>query len=120
MTAGPNAAPNHGAGHNITSEEHVHYVVECLQYLVEHDYSSMDVQVEAMDRYNGAVDEALDKTVWAHPGKEVTGYYRNTAGRPIVPCPWRIVDYWTMLRAPDPNNFFFTALSPDTRPTPAR
>ncbi|WP_390889174.1 flavin-containing monooxygenase [Rhodococcus qingshengii] len=120
VTAGPNAAPNHGAGHNITSEEHVHYVVECLQYLVEHDYSSMDVQVEAMDRYNGAVDEALDKTVWAHPGKEVTGYYRNTAGRPIVPCPWRIVDYWTMLRAPDPNNFSFTALSPDTRPMPAR
>ncbi|AYJ48316.1 flavin-containing monooxygenase [Rhodococcus sp. P1Y] len=109
VTAGPNAAPNHGGGHNITSEEHVHYIVECLQYLVENEYESMDVGVEAMDRYNDAVDDALDKTVWAHPGKEVTGYYRNTAGRPIVPCPWRIVDYWTMLREPDPSKFSFTA-----------
>ncbi|WP_052070744.1 flavin-containing monooxygenase [Rhodococcoides fascians] len=115
VTAGPNAAPNHGAGHNITSEEHVHYIVECLQYLVEHEYSSMDVRVEAMNRYNDAVDAALDKTVWAHPGKQVTGYYRNTAGRPIVPCPWRIVDYWTMLRAPDPDKYSFTALAPDSR-----
>jgi 4-hydroxyacetophenone monooxygenase len=111
VTAGPNAAPNHGGGHNITSEEHVHYIIECLQYLVENDYTSMDVHVEALDRYNEGVDEALDKTVWAHPGKEVTGYYRNTAGRPIVPCPWRIVDYWTMLREPDPSDFSFTERS---------
>ena len=111
VTAGPNAAPNHGAGHNITSEEHVHYVVECLQYLVENDYASMDVENQAMVEYNQKVDAALDKTVWAHPGKDVTGYYRNSKGRAIVPCPWRLVDYWTMLREPDVENFTFTSRS---------
>lgn len=108
VTAGPNAAPNHGAGHNITSEEHVHYVVECLQYLVENGYSAMDVKPEALAEYNHRVDEALDKTVWAHPGKDATGYYRNSQGRPIVPCPWRLVDYWTMLREPHPEDLEFT------------
>ncbi|MEE2031141.1 flavin-containing monooxygenase [Rhodococcus chondri] len=108
VTAGPNAAPNHGAGHNITSEEHVHYVVECLQYLVEHDYASMDVDPEVQAEYNREVDEALDRTVWAHPGAEVTGYYRNSAGRPVGPCPWRLVDYWTMLREPSVDHFQFT------------
>ncbi|ANY22232.1 flavin-containing monooxygenase [Gordonia terrae] len=108
VTAGPNAAPNHGAGHSITSEEHVHYIIECLQYLVENDKSSVDVRREALVEYNRRVDEALDKTVWAHPGKGTTGYYRNDEGRPIVPCPWRLVDYWTMLRQPDPDKLIFT------------
>ncbi|ABH00042.1 possible monooxygenase, C-terminal (plasmid) [Rhodococcus jostii RHA1] len=80
VTAGPNAAPNHGAGHNITSEERVHYIVECLQYLVENDFSAMDVKPEALTVYNEKVDEALDQTVWAHPGEGVTGYYRNQQG----------------------------------------
>ncbi|MGV9709059.1 flavin-containing monooxygenase [Gordonia sp. NPDC003424] len=107
VTAGPNSAPNHGAGHNILSEEHVHYVLECLQYLLEHDYASMDVRPEVLDAYNVKVEEALDETVWVHPGKNVTGYYRNSAGRAIVPCPWRLVDYWTMLREPHPEDLTF-------------
>ena len=109
VTAGPNAAPNHGAGHNITSEEHVHYIIECLQYLVENDLSSMDVKPEALTAYNEKVDEALDKTVWAHPGEDGTGYYRNKNGRPIVSCPWRLVDYWTMLREPTAEDLIFTS-----------
>lgn len=109
VTAGPNAAPNHGAGHNITSEEHVHYIIENLQYLVENNMSSVDVKPEALAAYNERVDEALDKTVWAHPGEGVTGYYRNQQGRPIVPCPWRLVDYWTMLREPNTDDLVYTS-----------
>ena len=52
VTAGPNAAPNHVAGQNITSEGHVHYMVECLQYLVENGYASMDVAPEDLEEYN--------------------------------------------------------------------
>ncbi|MEO9326732.1 flavin-containing monooxygenase [Gordonia aurantiaca] len=107
VTSGPNSAPNHGAGHNITSEEQVHYIVECLQYLLENDHASMDVRQDALDEYNAKVDEALDETVWAHPGGQVNSYYRNSQGRPIVPCPWRLVDYWTMMREPDPADMVF-------------
>ncbi|MGW5222993.1 flavin-containing monooxygenase [Nocardia sp. NPDC004085] len=107
VTAGPNAAPNHGAGHNITGEEQVHYIIECLQYLLENDHAAMDVQQGALDEYNRRVDEALDETVWVHPGAQVNGYYRNSSGRAIVPCPWRLVDYWTMLREPHPEDLTF-------------
>ena len=112
VTAGPNAAPNHGAGHNITSEEHVHYIIECLQYLLENGHDAMDVRPEVLDEYNQKVDEALDETVWVHPGAEINGYYRNSAGRAVVPCPWRLVDYWTMLRAPDPTAMTFIDPTP--------
>ncbi|WP_280218215.1 flavin-containing monooxygenase [Nocardia neocaledoniensis] len=109
VTAGPNSAPNHGAGHNITGEEQVHYLIECLQYLLEHDHAAMDVTQQALDDYNRRVDAALDDTVWVHPGAEVNGYYRNSAGRAVVPCPWRLVDYWTMLRAPHPEDLTFVS-----------
>lgn len=108
ITAGPNSAPNHGAGHNITSEEHVHYVVESLQYLLENGHAAMDVRPEAVEEYNRKADEALDKTVWVHPGgSDVGGYYRNSHGRSVVACPWRLVDYWSMLREPDPEAMEF-------------
>ncbi len=107
VTAGPNSAPNHGAGHNILSEEHVHYIIECLQYLVENGHDALDVRQDVLDEYNRKVDEALDKTVWVHPGAEINGYYRNSEGRAVVPCPWRLVDYWTLLREPNPKDFDF-------------
>ena len=109
VTSGPNSAPNHGAGHNITSEEQVHYVVECLQYLLEHDYASMDVRQDVLDDYNAEVDKALEETVWVHTGGPVNSYYRNSSGRAIVPCPWRLVDYWTMMRQPKGEDMTFVA-----------
>jgi 4-hydroxyacetophenone monooxygenase len=112
VTAGPNAAPNHGGGHNITSEEHVHYVVESLQYLVENDLAAMEPTREATDDYNRRVDESLGKTVWQHGGT-ANGYYRNKNGRAWVTCPWRLVDYWTMLRAPEPRDYAFTPRTRD-------
>ncbi|WP_280438297.1 flavin-containing monooxygenase [Nocardia carnea] len=108
VTAGPNAAPNHGGGHNITSEEHVHYVVESLQYLIEHGHAAMEPKRTATDEYNRRVDEELDKTVWQH-ARTANGYYRNKAGRAWITCPWRLVDYWAMLRAPEPEDYVFTA-----------
>lgn len=99
-TSGPNSAANHGGGHNLTAEEQVHFVIESLQYLVEHDAAAMEPTQEATDVYNARVDEELDKTVWQHAGT-AHGYYRNAVGRAGISCPWRMVDYWSMLRAPN-------------------
>ncbi|MFF9542477.1 flavin-containing monooxygenase [Streptomyces albidoflavus] len=103
VTAGPNSAPNHGGGHNVTSEEHVHYAIACLRHLVDHGYTAMEPTPEATEAYNARVDEELEHTVWKHGGS-ANGYYRNAAGRAWVTCPWRLVDYWSMLRAPDPKH----------------
>jgi cation diffusion facilitator CzcD-associated flavoprotein CzcO len=101
VTAGPNAAPNHGGGHNVTSEEHVHYAVESLRFLIDHGYSAMEPTAEATAAYNERVDAELDRTVWQH-ARTANGYYRNAAGRAWITCPWRLVDFWRMLREPDP------------------
>lgn len=107
ITGGPNTAPNHGGGHNNLSEAQVHYIVECLRYLDENAHSAMEPLRDATDEYNRQVDEALDKTVWKH-ANGASGYYRNEAGRPWISCPWRLVDYWAMLREPTPDHYRFT------------
>lgn len=108
VTAGPNSAPNHGAGHNMLSESHVHYAIESLQYLLENGHDAMDVKPDVVEEYNDRVDEELDKTVWVHPGgKSLGGYYRNSKGRSVVASPWRLVDFWTMLREPEPEHMEF-------------
>ncbi len=107
VSSGPNSNPNHGGGQNITSEEQVHYLVECLQLLVEQGASAMEPTQEATDAYSEAIDAEMDKTVWKHGGT-AGGYYRNEKGRAVVACPWRMVDYWSFLREPDPEHYRFT------------
>ena len=106
-TAGPNSAPNHGGGHNLTSEEQVHYIIECLQLLVEREGAALEPTQEATDAYNARVDVEMDRTVWKHGGS-AHGYYRNGAGRAVLACPWRMVDYWSALRQPDPSHYLVT------------
>lgn len=100
VTSGPNTSPGHGGGHNFTVEAMVHYIFECLQLVIENDASSIEVTSEATDEYNARVQQKLEKSVWATQTGANT-YYRNQAGRVTLPSPWRMVDFWTMLRTPD-------------------
>lgn len=103
-TVGPNSGANHGAGHNLVGEEHVHYAVECLQLLVERDLAALEPKPEVTEEYHRKVDAEMDKTVWQHAGT-AHGYYRNAAGRARIQNPWRMVDYWHMMRQPNVDDY---------------
>jgi cyclohexanone monooxygenase len=52
----------------------VHYVMEMLDAMDEHDLARVDVKRDTMDEYNEAIQRALDEVeVW---NAEVNGYYR--------------------------------------------
>ncbi|MGA4544130.1 flavin-containing monooxygenase [Uniformispora flossi] len=103
VLAGPNSAPNHGAGVNILAESQIHYIIGCLDLLREREARALEPRQDVHDAYNEQVDKALEGRVWSHPS--VRSYYRNSTGRVVVSCPWRLVDYWTMLRSPDPAEY---------------
>ena len=44
-------------------------------------------------------DDAHSRMIWTHP--KLRTYYRNSRGRVVVNIPWRVVDYWEMLRDVD-------------------
>jgi 4-hydroxyacetophenone monooxygenase len=99
MMLGPNTFAGHGGSGVLSIELEVRYAMEMLRKMIDEGISSVDVKPEVHDDYNQRLDEALSKTIWAHPG--MTTYYRNSEGRIVVPMPWTNVDYWHMTRDPD-------------------
>lgn len=99
MTVGPNSAPNHAGGQNITSESQIHYAIECLELLQKSGARAMEPSEEATQDFNDKVDDALKDLIWLHPTAP-NSYYKNGSGRNFMSCPYRLVDYWKMTRSP--------------------
>jgi 4-hydroxyacetophenone monooxygenase len=95
---GPNTFAGHGGSGILTIELEMRYVMETLKLMVQQRIASVECRQEVHDAYNEELDEALSRTIWAHPG--MTTYYRNSRGRIVVPMPWTNVDYWHRTRHP--------------------
>jgi 4-hydroxyacetophenone monooxygenase len=103
LSVGPNSAPNHAGGQNIVSETQVHYALECLELLNQRGARALEPTPEATDEFNARVDEKLKGLIWSRP--DANSYYKNSKGRIIMSCPYRLVEYWLMTRAPDPAHY---------------
>lgn len=100
MTSGPNANPSHGGGHNFCVEAVVHYVIECLQTLIEHDAQSIQPTTDALSAWMREVRELLADSIWVRETRATT-YYRNAKGDVLLANPLRMEDYWYRLRQPN-------------------
>nr|WP_301287339.1 NAD(P)/FAD-dependent oxidoreductase [Sphingobium sp. OAS761] len=106
---GPNSGPNHGAGINLLSEAQIHYVIECLDHLVENGQAAMEPTQGACDAFNARVQAQMPNMIWTHPKAKT--YYKNSKGKVIVSWPFRLVDYWRESRAPQLADYDFHALA---------
>ena len=100
---GPHTNLAHGGSAVFHVECQARYITECLMHLIEKDYSEVEVKEQVNDDYNRRVDAEHNVMVWTHPG--VRNWYRNSKGRVISISPWRLVDYWSMTRHPDFNDY---------------
>lgn len=106
ILGGPNTGLSHGGGLFFYIELQVRYVMQCLREMVERNATSMEVRSVLHDEYNRRVDEAHARMVWTHPG--VSNWYKNQSGRIVNLAPWRIVDFWKMTAALNPDDFVFS------------
>lgn len=97
ITCGPNTALT--ASHTTTGEQQVHYIVETLKAMVEHDAAVIEVKEEACDAYCTRIHEELEGTVWVNHGT-AHGYYRHASGKVVLGYPGPNLQYWTALRQP--------------------
>lgn len=108
----PNLFCLYGPGTNLASggslifhsECQVRYVMGCIETLLAPDVSSIEVRQDAHDEYNARLQARLQEMVWSHPSIR-TSWYRNDEGEIYILSPWRLVDYWTWTKAPDPAHF---------------
>lgn len=99
VTCGPNANPSHGGGHNFCVEAVMHYIIECLQTLLNAKAESIEPTTEATQRWHREVSEKLADSIWVRERRANT-YYRNAKGDVVLANPFTMQEYWTRLRQP--------------------
>jgi 4-hydroxyacetophenone monooxygenase len=113
----PNLFCLYGPGTNLASggslifhsECQMRYVLGCLALVLEQGARAIECTAEAHDEYNDRLQAELAQMVWSHPSIRHS-WYRNDAGRIFILSPWRLVDYWSWTRAPDPGAFTLTGV----------
>ena len=99
ITAGPNTGLT--ANHAVLGEQHVHYIVELLQIMVNNDYATVEADEEACRAYNAWTEEALKDTAWYRKGA-AHGYYRHDeSGRIVLATPRHNSTVWHDTRRPN-------------------
>jgi hypothetical protein len=81
-----------------------HFAFECLQLAVENEATSIEVTQDAHDTHNERIEEAMLGLLWTHERRADT-YYRNQAGRIILPSPFPAQVFWQMSQKPEQANF---------------
>lgn len=105
---GPNTNAGHGGSAVIATEFQVRYFMQAVRCLVQGDVNSLEVREDVFWEYNRELDDALAKSVWAHPG--MTNWYRNESGRVVISSPWKYLDYWKRTLEFLPEEYTLTTL----------
>jgi 4-hydroxyacetophenone monooxygenase len=103
---GPNTNLGHGGSLIFHAECQARYIAACLIEMTEREIAALECKPEACADWVARVDAAHLRMIWTHPG--MSTWYRNASGRVISTSPFRLVDYWSMTRAPDLDDFAIT------------
>ena len=100
---GPNSGVGHGGSAIFLAECNVRYISDALIKMIEGGITGISVRREVHDKFVDMVDREHEQMIWTHPG--MTTYYRNSRGRVHFVMPFRNVDYYTMTRHFDPDEY---------------
>ena len=103
---GPNTNMGHGGSGIWLAETQARYITDRLADMAAVGATSIECRADVEREYTERIDELHDSLVWTHPG--VRTYYRNENGQVRSPMPFRLVDYWTMTRDADLDDFIVT------------
>jgi 4-hydroxyacetophenone monooxygenase len=110
----PNFFCMYGPGTNLASggslifhsECQMRYITECLELLIAGGHKSMEPTEERTADWRDRSQAEMRRMVWSQPSIKYS-FYKNSFGEVYGLSPWRLVDYWTWTREPDPDDFVF-------------
>lgn len=103
LTVGPNSAPNHAAGQNLISEVQVNYIIECLDWALASGKNAVEAKRQPFEEWNAQIEARMREMIWSHP--KANSYYNNSRKRNFMSWPYRLVDYWNVMRVPVKEHF---------------
>ena len=86
------------------SECQMRYISECLELLIEGGHATIEPTVETTTDWHERSQAEMRKMVWSQPTIKHS-FFKNSFGEIHTLSPWRLVDYWTWTREPDPKDF---------------
>ncbi|MCP1471465.1 cation diffusion facilitator CzcD-associated flavoprotein CzcO [Sphingobium sp. OAS761] len=116
LPAGPYS--NLVANHAVLGEQHIHYVIELLQTMVDEQLATFEVTQAAADRFVEEADRRLAQTAWVNKGT-AHGYYRHPSGKVVLAIPYHNSVIWHKLRQPEMADYQVTK-RPDATPEQER
>jgi 4-hydroxyacetophenone monooxygenase len=108
----PNFFCMYGPGTNLASggslifhsECQMRYITQCLELLIEGGHRSLEPREDKTVDWLDRTQAEMRKMVWSQPSIKHS-FYKNAFGEVYGLSPWRLVDYWTWTREPDPDDF---------------
>jgi 4-hydroxyacetophenone monooxygenase len=108
----PNFFCMYGPGTNLASggslifhsECEMRYITGCLDTLIASGGKAMEPLPERYDDWYERTQAELKTMVWSQPSIKHS-FYKNDDGVVHSLSPWRLVDFWSWTRSPDPDDF---------------
>ncbi|HZR44203.1 MAG TPA: NAD(P)/FAD-dependent oxidoreductase [Ktedonobacteraceae bacterium] len=112
--------PNTGLGHNsmvFMIESQVTYILDCLRTMKRNHLQTFDVRAESQEAFNQALQERMQKTVWA---SGCASWYMDARGRNTTLWPEFTFNFWQQMRHFDAEHYhlFLRKKPADTGETP--
>jgi 4-hydroxyacetophenone monooxygenase len=110
----PNFFCMYGPGTNLASggslifhsECQMRYITQCLELLIEGEHRCLEPREDKTADWLDRTQAEMRKMVWSQPSIKHS-FYKNSHGEVYGLSPWRLVDYWTWTREPNPDDFVF-------------
>jgi len=100
---GPGTNLAHGGSLIFHSECQMRYITGCLDLLAS-GTTALEPRQDVHDAYYERVQKELKGLVWSHESIRHS-WFKNPEGDIHVLSPWRLVDYWSWTKRPDPKDF---------------
>jgi 4-hydroxyacetophenone monooxygenase len=103
---GPGTNLAHGGSLIFHSECQIRYITECLELLIANGHRALEPREDKAAQWHDRSQAEMRKMVWSQPTVKHS-FYKNEFGEVYILSPWRLVDYWTWTREPNPDDFIF-------------
>jgi 4-hydroxyacetophenone monooxygenase len=103
---GPGTNLAHGGSLIFHSECQMRYITECLERLIANGHRALEPREDKAADWHDRSQAEMRKMVWSQPSVKHS-FYKNEFGEVYILSPWRLVDYWTWTREPNPDDFVF-------------
>jgi 4-hydroxyacetophenone monooxygenase len=108
----PNFFCMYGPGTNLASggslifhsECQMRYITQCLELLIDGGHRSLEPREDKTVDWVDRTQAEMRKMVWSQPSIKHS-FYKNQFGEVYGLSPWRLVDYWSWTREPNPDDF---------------